>query len=153
MNSIYILINKENKNIWGIYNSEIFLEDKINTLKENFPNIQLEIEEKIMNTNITKKKITNPSFEKNKLIIKNKNEEKKNILNEQNEDIKNEVKRIEEFYKLFKEDLKSYANIKENKLEIPDFFKTKFNVIQNIYDNNIPDKEQFSYFASNIFYK
>ena len=153
MSSIYILINKENKNIWGIYNSEIFLEDKINTLKENFPNIQLEIEEKIMNTNITKKRIINPSFEKNKLIIKNKKEEKKYILNEQNEDIKNEVKRIEEFYKLFKEDLKSYTNIKENKLEIPDFFKKKFNVIQNIYDNNIPDNEQFSYFVSNIYYK
>lgn len=153
MNSIYILINKENKNIWGIYNSEIFLEDKINTLKENFPNIQLEVEEKIMNTNITKKKITNPSFEKNKLIIKNEKEENKNILNEKNENIQNEVKRIEEFYKLFKEDLKSYTNIKENKLEIPDFFKKKFNVIQNIYDNNIPNNEQFSYFVSNIYYK
>lgn len=153
MSSIYILINTENKNIWGIYNSEVFLEDKINTLKENFPNIQLEIEEKIINTNITKKRIINPSFEKNKLIIKNEKEEKNNILNEQNEDIKNEVKRIEEFYKLFKEDLKSYTNIKENKLEIPDFFKKKFNVIQNIYDNNIPNNEQFSYFVSNIYYK
>ena len=158
MSTIYILINKQNKSIWGIYNSEIFLQDKINTLKENLPDIELEVEEKIINTNITKKKIINPSFKNNKLVVSintegEEDDGKEKISYKINEEIESEIKRIEEFHKNFKEDLKSYDNIKENNLEIPDFFKDKFKVIQNIHNNNIPEKERFSYFVSNIYYK
>lgn len=160
MSTIYILINKNNKRIGGIYNSEIFLQDKINTLKENLPDIELEVEEKIINTNITKKKFINPSFKNNKIVVSTNTEgeeenekEKEKISYKINEEIENEIKRIEEFHKIFKEDLKSYDNIKENNLEIPDFFKDKFKVIQNIHNNNIPEKERFSYFVSNIYYK
>lgn len=152
MSTIFILINKQNKNIWGIYNSEIFLQDKINTLKQNLPDIQLEVEEKIINTNIIKQKFINPSFKNNKLIVDNGKQEEE-FSYKINEEIQSEIKRIEEYHKNFKEDLKSYDNITENNLEIPEFFKTKFDVIKNIHDNQIPQKERFSYFISNIYYK
>lgn len=156
MSTIYILINTQNKNIWGIYNSEIFLQDKINTLKQNLPDIQLEVEEKIINTNITKQKFKDPSFKNNKLVVLKETEkenENEKISYKVNEEIESEIKRIEEFHENFKEDLKSYDNITENNLEIPEFFKIKFDVIKNIHDNQIPQKERFSYFISNIYYK
>lgn len=153
MSTIYILINKENKSIWGIYNSEIFLQDKINTLRQNLPDIQLEVEEKIINTNITKQNIINPEFKNNKLIVNTSENENENKIVCKNEEIQSEIMRIEEFYKNFKEDLKSYNKIVENELEVPEFFKNKFEVIKKINNNNIAEKEKFSYFISNIYYK
>lgn len=153
MSTIYILINKENKTIWGIYNSEIFLQDKINTLKQNLPDIQLEVEEKIINTNITKQNIINPEFKNNKLIVDTSENKNEKTMVCKNEEIQSEIIRIEEFYKNFKEDLKSYNKIIENELEVPEFFKKKFEVIKKINDNNIAEKEKFSYFISNIYYK
>jgi len=72
MSTVYILSEQNSNNIWGVYNSDIFLEHMINTLKLNNPEIELKIEEKIINTNITKLEINNPTFKKNKLIIDNK---------------------------------------------------------------------------------
>lgn len=150
-NTVYILFDN-NKNIWGVYNSEIFLENMINTLKNNIPLLQLQVEEKIMNTNISKNIISNPYFKKNKLVIekeKDENNETKNCF--YNIEIENEVKKIENLYDIFKEDLKSYDTLSIQKIEIPDFFKEKFNVIKKIHDNNIPEKEMFSYYMSNIY--
>lgn len=150
MSTVYILSEQNSNNIWGVYNSDIFLENMIHTLKINDPEIQLKIEEKIINTNITKKEIENPTFKKNKLIV-----EDKNCSNEKSskdkEIISNEVKKVEELYETFLQDIKSYEKLLVEKLEVPDFFKNKFNVIQNIFENKMEEKERFSYYMSNIY--
>ena len=150
MSTVYILSEQNSNNIWGVYNSDIFLEHMINTLKLNNPEIELKIEEKIINTNITKLEINNPSFKKNKLIINNK-ESCNHKSGKDKEIIANEIKKIEELYETFLQDIKSYEKLLVEKLEVPDFFKNKFNVIENIFENKIPEKERFSYYMSNIY--
>ena len=150
MSTVYILSEQNSNNIWGVYNSDIFLEHMINTLKLNNPEIELKIEEKIINTNITKLEINNPTFKKNKLIIDNK--ESSNQQNAKDKEIiSTEIKKIEELYETFLQDIKSYEKLLVEKLEVPDFFKNKFNVIENIFENKIPEKERFSYYMSNIY--
>lgn len=150
MSTVYILSEQNSNNIWGVYNSDIFLENMIHTLKINDPEIQLKIEEKIINTNITKKEIENPTFKKNKLIVEDKNCSNKKSSKDK-EIISNEVKKIEELYETFLQDIKSYEKLLVEKLEVPDFFKNKFNVIQNIFENKMEEKERFSYYMSNIY--
>jgi len=150
MSTVYILSEQNSNNIWGVYNSDIFLEHMINTLKLNNPEIELKIQEKIINTNITKLEINNPSFKKNKLIIDNK-ESSNQKSGKDKEIIANEIKKIEELYETFLQDTKSYEKLLVEKLEVPDFFKNKFNVIQNIFENKIAEKERFSYYMSNIY--
>lgn len=148
MSTIYIL-SDNNKKIWGVYNSDIHLENMINTIKSINNNITLEIEEKILNTNISKKYIKNPEFKNNKLCIENETLLNKNKL--YNKEIENEVRKIEELYETFKKDYDSYKKIIENNLEIPHFFEEKYNIFENIENNNIEKKDQFNYFLSNIY--